>query len=138
MAIDPRKIKVFKQIPETKSEIKELPKADLPKLEVYKKRIARPDADTNISLPIESLYGQDLLKVLEHDIRFNLEDFKKFVQNPGKYRIQSDNGYYIATTTNIYFIGNDGLEKQVGVTKFFGLYLIHCDRGEYCWLEEIK
>ena len=37
MAIDPRKIKVFKQIPETKSEIKELPKADLPKFYVMLK-----------------------------------------------------------------------------------------------------
>lgn len=132
MAIDPRKIKIFKQHAETTTQI------ETTKLEIYKKKIARPDADKNISLPIESLYGQDLLKVLEHDISFNLKDFKKFLENPGKYKISSDNGYYITTSTNVYFISNEGLEKQVSVTKFFGLYLMHCDKGEYCWLEEIK
>lgn len=133
MAIDPRKIKIFKQPAETTTV-----QIETTKLEIYKKKIARPDADKNISLPIESLYGQDLFKVLEHDISFNLKDFRKFLENPGKYKIPSDNGYYITTSTNVYFISKEGLEKQVSVTKFFGLYLMHCDKGEYCWLEEIK
>lgn len=121
--IDPRNIKIKKKEP-------------LVKLDVYRARMPKHDAP--LTLPADSLYGQDLVKVLKHDIDYNLADFIKFLETPGKYKLNTEDGHYICTSTNIYFISTTNMEKPVSVTKMFGLYLIYCDKGEHCWFEEIK
>jgi hypothetical protein len=125
--IDPKTIKLGK--PKVTEPI-----VALDKYRAYKK-LHSPDA--KLKLPSENFYSQDFKKLLETELSACLKEFKTFIDNPGKFKLPTADGYYVMTSTNIYFISNTGKEQPVSPTRLLGLFLVACDKGVDCFFEPL-